>query len=324
MCASTVLVDVRSATMLVASHTTFWILSQLPARLMYDANAHWHTHQCSTGQRRGHCRMASGRDHPAPSDLTEVAAGIARHVDADVVRSGIVIKIDALAVAGEAGERHAIAGAACRQDAQKQKHSTSARSMAVQPPRMARNAWQAVAFAYAAARCQAHSCTWRPARTTGRRRRPAAEDEDEENSTHYLLFLVLTATVWWKCTDFPRRAPSLVLPTSLLCVPPTSLKNRKTHNYGSIGHTRQHISPRNKGWLKGAPGAHAVASPAWNRGQHLGARHRRVEFRAPTCTTRHGRPGWPRASTKWEMLRSLASSPARSADAGTDASPATG
>merc|ERR1719235_1939602 len=35
--------------LVIASHTTFWILSQPPARWMYAANAHWHTHQCFTG-----------------------------------------------------------------------------------------------------------------------------------------------------------------------------------------------------------------------------------------------------------------------------------
>ncbi len=36
--------------MFVASHTMSWIISQPPAFSIYEANAHWHTHQCSTGQ----------------------------------------------------------------------------------------------------------------------------------------------------------------------------------------------------------------------------------------------------------------------------------
>ena len=46
------------------------------------------------------------------SHLTEVATGAARHVDAHVVRSGIIVPVYAVPIAGEAGQSHACAGAA--------------------------------------------------------------------------------------------------------------------------------------------------------------------------------------------------------------------
>lgn len=46
------------------------------------------------------------------SHLTEVAAGAARHVDAHMVRSGVIVPVYAVPIAGEAGQSHACAGAA--------------------------------------------------------------------------------------------------------------------------------------------------------------------------------------------------------------------
>ena len=128
--------------MFVAPQTMLWILSQPPAFSMYELNAHWHTHQCLTGQvfdaspshamldehqlgclvlcagegrgessERESKGRANERSRRCPDSFNvhgaKVPSGNVRQVNTDVVRPRVVISIDAAAAPRESSQCHA-------------------------------------------------------------------------------------------------------------------------------------------------------------------------------------------------------------------------